>query len=313
MNRFGFLAREAFINLRRNLLVVMGAVLAVFISLALAFGALVINQMLRINTLAWQDGVHIIAFLHDEGLPGIPTGAHDALVAEVASWEEVLNVSYTDKAEAYVEFQQIFADRPEYLENVDPTVLPASVRIELTDLELYRDVQFRLASESQLIFRVATFGEQIEQLSSLSTVLNLLGLGLALVLGVSAVILIANTIRMAIYARRDEVAIMKLVGASNWFVRVPFILEGMIEGLIGAGLAVAAVWVAFRNLRSLGDSIEIVSFAVPDRFFLTWSIVILLFGAAAGVLGSVLGLSRYLKDDEGSRPVAVGARVLEPL
>ncbi|CAN5121205.1 permease-like cell division protein FtsX [soil metagenome] len=312
MNRLGFLAREAVINLRRNLLVVLGAVLAVFISLALAFGALVLNQLLRINTLAWQDGVHIIAFLHDEGLAGIPAGAHQALVAEVASWDEVANVNYVDKAAAWAEYQQIFADRPEYL-NVDPSVLPASVRIELTDIDLYKDVQFRLASESQLIKRVETFGEQIEQLSSLSTVLNLLGLGLALVLGVSAVILIANTIRMAIYARRDEVAIMKLVGASNWFVRVPFILEGMIEGLIGAGLAVATVWVAFRNLRTLGDSIEIVSFAVPDRFFLTWSIVILLFGAAAGVLGSVLGLSRYLKDDEGSRPVMVGLRVPEPL
>ena len=62
-----FLIREALINLRRNLLVVLGAVLAVFISLALAFGALVLNQLLRINTLAWQDGVHIIAFLNDEG------------------------------------------------------------------------------------------------------------------------------------------------------------------------------------------------------------------------------------------------------
>ncbi|MCA1736529.1 MAG: permease-like cell division protein FtsX [Actinobacteria bacterium] len=312
MNRLGFLAREALINLRRNLLVVMGAVLAVFISLALAFGALVVNQLLRINTLAWQDGVHIIAFLHDEGLAGIPAGAHQALVAEVTSWDEVANVTYVDKAAAWAEYQQIFADRPDYL-NIDHSVLPDSARIELTNIELYRDVQFRLASESQLIRRVETFGEQIEQLSSLSTVLNLLGLGLALVLGISAVILIANTIRMAIYARRDEVAIMKLVGASNWFVRIPFVLEGMIEGLIGAGLAVATVWVAFRNLRTLGDSIEIVSFAVPDAFFLTWSIVILLFGAAAGVLGSVLGLSRYLKDEDGSRPISAGARVLEPL
>jgi cell division transport system permease protein len=308
----GFLAREALVNLRRNLLVVLGAILAVFISLALAFGALVVNQLLRINTLAWQDGVHIIAFLHDEGQTGIPSGAHQALVAEIGTWSEVANVGYVDKAAAWAEYQQIFADRPEYL-NVDPSVLPASVRIELTNIDLYKDVQFRLASESQVIRQVETFGEQIEQLSSLSTVLNLLGLGLALVLGVSAVVLIANTIRMAIYARRDEVSIMKLVGASNWFIRVPFILEGMIEGLIGAGLAVATVWVAFRNLRSLGASIEIVSFAVPDRFFLTWAIVILLFGAAAGVLGSVLGLSRYLKDDEGSRPIVAGARVPAPL
>lgn len=312
MSRFAFLIREALINLRRNLLVVLGAVLAVFISLALAFGALVVNQLLRINTLAWQDGVHVIAFLNDEGTDGVATGSHDALLAEVQSWSEVANAFKIDKAQAWVEYQELFADRPDYLD-IDPSVLPASVRIELNNIDLYRDVQFRLAEQSQLIKRVVTFGEQIEQLSSLSTVLNLLGLGLAFVLGVSAVILIANTIRMAIYARRDEVAIMKLVGASNWFVRIPFILEGMIEGLVGAALAVTTVWVASRNLRTLGETIEIISFSISDRFFVTWGILFLLFGAAAGVLGSVLGLSRYLRDDEGGRPVTSARRVLEPL
>lgn len=312
MSRFAFLIREALINLRRNLLVVLGAVLAVFISLALAFGALVVNQLLRINTLAWQDGVHVIAFLNDEGTDGVATGSHDALLAEVQSWSEVANAFKIDKAQAWVEYQELFADRPDYLD-IDPSVLPASVRIELNNIDLYRDVQFRLAEQSQLIKRVVTFGEQIEQLSSLSTVLNLLGLGLAFVLGVSAVILIANTIRMAIYARRDEVAIMKLVGASNWFVRIPFILEGMIEGLVGAALAVTTVWVASRNLRTLGETIEIISFSISDRFFVTWGILFLVFGAAAGVLGSVLGLSRYLRDDEGGRPVTSARRVLEPL
>jgi cell division transport system permease protein len=312
VSRFAFLIREALINLRRNLLVVLGAVLAVFISLALAFGALVVNQLLRINTLAWQDGVHVIAFLNDEGTDGVATGSHDALLAEVQSWSEVANAFKIDKAQAWVEYQELFADRPDYLD-IDPSVLPASVRIELNNIDLYRDVQFRLAEQSQLIKRVVTFGEQIEQLSSLSTVLNLLGLGLAFVLGVSAVILIANTIRMAIYARRDEVAIMKLVGASNWFVRIPFILEGMIEGLVGAALAVTTVWVASRNLRTLGETIEIISFSISDRFFVTWGILFLVFGAAAGVLGSVLGLSRYLRDDEGGRPVTSARRVLEPL
>ncbi len=199
MSRVAFLMREALINLRRNLLVVLGAVLAVFISLALAFGALVVNQLLRVNTLAWQDGVHVIAFLNDEGSDGVGTGAHQALLTEVQGWSEVANAFYVDKAQAWVEYKELFADRPDYLD-IDPSVLPASVRIELNNIDLYRDVQFRLADQSQLIKRVVTFGEQIEQLSSLSTVLNLLGLGLAFVLGISAVILIANTIRMAIYA-----------------------------------------------------------------------------------------------------------------
>ena len=311
MSRFTLLVREALINLRRNLLVVVGAVLAIFISLALAFAALVLNELVRTNTLAWQDGVHIIAFLWDEGADGVANGAHAALVGEVDTWTEVERVEYMDKAGAYAEFLEIFADRSGY-EDIDPSLLPASIRIELNDISLYRDVMLRLAGQGQIVREAQSFGEQIEQLDSLSQVLNLLFLGLALVLGTSAVVLIANTIRMAIYARRDEVAIMKLVGASNWYIRVPFLLEGMIEGLIGAGLAVLTIWVASRNLRTIGETIRIVTLSVPDQFFLRWGILFLMFGAAAGVLGSVLGLSRYLRDeDEGNRPVGA-RRVLEP-
>ena len=310
MSRFTLLVREALINLRRNLLVVVGAVLAIFISLALAFAALVLNELVRTNTLAWQDGVHIIAFLWDEGADGVANGAHAALVGEVDTWTEVERVEYKDKAGAYAEFLEIFADRSGY-DDIDPSLLPASIRIELNDISLYRDVMLRLAGQGQIVREAQSFGEQIEQLDSLSQVLNLLFLGLALVLGTSAVVLIANTIRMAIYARRDEVAIMKLVGASNWYIRVPFLLEGMIEGLIGAGLAVLTIWVASRNLRTIGETIRIVTLSVPDQFFLRWGILFLMFGAAAGVLGSVLGLSRYLRDeDEGNRPVGA-RRVLE--
>ncbi len=309
MSRLTLLMREALINLRRNLLVVVGAVLAIFISLSLAFAALVLNELVRTNTLAWQDGVHIIAFLWDEGADGVPSGAHATLLTTVETWDEVERVFYVDKAGAYLEYQEMGLAAEQ---EIDPSILPASIRIELNDIGLYRDVTLRLTGQGQIVREVHSFGEQIEQLDSLSQVLNLLFLGLALVLGTSAVVLIANTIRMAIYARRDEVSIMKLVGASNWYIRVPFILEGLIEGLIGASLAVLTVWVASRNLRSIGETIQIVTLTVPDRFFLRWGVLFLLFGAAAGVLGSVLGLSRYLRDeDEGNRPVGV-QRVLEP-
>ena len=300
MSRLGFLFREALVSLRRNALVVTGAVLAVFISLSLAFGALVVNELLRINTLAWQEGVHIVAFLKDPEQGGLDVDGQLALRAEVESWEEVEAVRYVDKAEAYEEFKELFASRPELIEVTNPSKLPTSLRIELVDIELYRDVQFRLASNTA-VYQVRSFGEQIESLSTLSRVLNFLGIGLALVLGISAVILIANTIRMAIYARRDEVSIMKLVGASNWFIRIPFLLEGLIEGVLGAGLAVLTIWVAAQNLQGLDDSIQLLTFSIPTQFFLRWGILFVLFGATAGVLGSLLGLSRYLREAEGSK------------
>lgn len=301
MSRVIYLLREATQSLRRNLLIVAGAVLAVFISLSLALGALVVNEILRLNTLAWQEGVHVIAFLNDEGQTGVATGSHTELLEEVRSWDEVKDAFYFDKNQAWQEYQELFAGQEGLLE-IDPTVLPASIRIELTDIELHNSVRFKLDQRSTVVRRVETAAESIEQLQSLSNVLNVLGLGMAIVLGVAAVVLIANTIRLAIYARRDEVSIMKLVGASNWFIRVPFLLEGMIEGLVGAALSVFVVWLGATNLASAGEAFALFRLDVNQQFFFRWGLLFLIFGALAGVLGSMLGLSKYLRDADGTGP-----------
>lgn len=299
MSRVFFLLREAMVNLRRNLLIVAGAVLAVFISLSLAFGALVVNEVLRLNTVAWQQGVHVIAFLKDAGVNGVPSDAHETLLEEVRSWEEVLNAYEVDKAAAWVEFNEIFEGQDEILD-IDPSVLPASIRIELVDIALHESVKFKLEQHQDVVLRVQTAAEEIEQLQNLSRVLNVFGLGMAVILGASAVVLIANTIRLAIYARRDEVEIMKLVGASNWYIRVPFLLEGLIEGLVGAALAVFAVWVGATQLARAGQGFALFRLDVGTEYFFRWGLVFLLFGAAAGVVGSLLGLSRYLRDADGT-------------
>lgn len=301
MSRFFFLLRDALVNLKRNFLVVAGAVLAVFISLSLAFGALVVNEVLRLNTLAWQEGVHVIAFLKDEGAAGVAPGAHQALLQQVQNWEEVKQPDgafYVDKAQAWVEYQELFAGQEELLA-IDPTILPASIRIELVAIELHQSVKFKLEQQQQVVRQVTTAAEQIEQLQNLSNVLNVLGIGLAVILGLSAVVLIANTIRLAIYARRDEVEIMKLVGASNWYIRIPFLLEGLIEGVVGAALAVFLVWLGSTRLARASEGFALFRLDVGNDFFIRWGLLFILFGAAAGVIGSLLGLSRYLRDAEG--------------
>lgn len=313
MSRVAFLVREALVNLRRNILVVTGAVLAVFISLGLAFGALAVNELVRLNTVAWQEGVHVIVWLNDAGRDGVASDAHEALLTDVQEWDEVANAYYVDKSAAYEEYLEIFGNDPDMIEALEnPAVLPTSIRIELSDIDLYQTVEFRLQQQPQLVQKISSAAQEIEQISAVSSVLNFLGIGLSIVLGASAVILIANTIRLAIYARRDEVSIMKLVGASNWFIRVPFLLEGLIEGLVGASLAVFAVWVAGQNLAGAAEGIQLVNLQIPNAFFLRWGVVFLLFGAAAGVIGSLLGLSRYLREADGGRP-AGARRALEPV
>ena len=288
MRRLMFLVREALSSLRRNVLVVIAAVVSVFISLTLVFGALVLSELVRENTARWQEGDHIIVFLND-----VPDQTELSLQEEVAGWSEVATVTYCDKACAYQEFKEMFADQPSLL-NVDPSILPASLRIKLHNIDTYKDVTYRLIG-NPAIRRVVTASEQFDQLSAVTKALNWLALGLAIVLGVASIVLIANTIRMAIYARRDEISVMRLVGASNWFIRVPFLLEGMVQGLIGACLAVLAVWIGQSYVSNHISPTFLIRLTVDRGFLISWSLAILAFGALAGVLGSATGVRRFLK------------------
>lgn len=290
MSRAAYLIQQAFSSLRRNALVVLAAILAVFVSLTLAFGALVVNELFQVNTTRWQEGVHVVVFLKDE----VPQATQDDLQREIQSWDEVDDTAFCDKTCAWLEFKEMFADQPALLEETDASILPASIRVKLTDVDFYRDITFRLV-DNPAVRKTVTAGERFDQLSSISSILNALGLGLAVLLGVASVVLIANTIRMAIYARRDEVSVMKLVGASNWFIRIPFLLEGMFQGLVGATLAVGAVWAGHSFLASLEPDDFLIRLSVGNGFLLQWGILILLFGAAAGIVGSALGLRRFLK------------------
>lgn len=292
MNRVGFLLEEAFVNMRRNPLVVSGAVVAVFVSLFLAFGALTLQELVRTNTQQWQDGTHVIVFLKD-AKDGITLDSQVALRTEIDQWDLVETSDFVDKPAAFEEFQEMFPNTP-ITDNIDPDVLPASIRIRLTDSTRYQEVVLNLIDQPAVLEVVAP-GESIENIADLSRVLNLLGFGLAFMQGVAAIVLISNTIRMAIYARREEVSIMRLVGASNWFIRIPFLIEGMLEGMVGAGLAVLGVWIASRQLIDLDAAISLFDFALASGFFLKWSLLFLAFGALAGILGSGLGLRRFLK------------------
>ena len=289
MNRIWYLVGEAFTSLRRNILVVSAAILAVFVSLALAFGALVFNELVRVNTLQWQEGNHLIVWLKDDG----GQSAHFDLLGQIQGYDEVEIATYFDKGKAFQEFKELFSNQPALLEEVDPSVLPASIRIELTDIEFYQAVQFRLVGEPA-VRKITAQADSIENLLSVTRVLSSIGIGLVVLLGAAAVVLIANTIRMAIYARREEVEIMKLVGAGNWFVRVPFMLEGVIEGLVGGALAVGAVVLGHRFL-SQTPSDFLINLQVGGSFLVRWGLLILVFGGVAGFVGSTLGLRRFLR------------------
>jgi cell division transport system permease protein len=292
--RLQYLFGQAIGNLRRNALVVISAVLAVFITLMLVFAALVLRKVVDENTGRWDDDIRVIAFLTDD----LAFEEIEGLRTEIGGWDEVDSVSFFSKAQALDEFRELFADQPSLIEVVeeDPSTLPASLRIKPAEAADYGAIGDRLAVIAG-VREVSSADEAIDNMVTLSDLLRAGSVIAALFLGGAAIVLIANTIRMAIYARRDEIGIMKLVGAGNWFVRVPFLLEGMIEGFVGGVLAVVFVWLGYQQIVPFFDAFpDWITVDVPFQFMLQNAILMVFFGVGAGLVGSAVGMWGFLRD-----------------
>jgi cell division transport system permease protein len=291
--RFQYVLKEAFTNIKRNGLVVLGAILAVFISLFLTFGTLIFGEIARINTQRWSEDVRVIAFVRDDFRDV------EELQETVESWNEVDQVFFYSKAQAYEEALDLFRNNSAVRRVIEenPQIVPASLRVRPVELDQYATIEARLKN-SPGIEEVRSAGPAVDQIAAIRDGLGVFFWVLATALGLAAVALIANTIHMAIYARREELEIMKLVGAGNWFVRTPFLIEGVVEGLLGAGAAVGVVWglyqLAQTNLEGLPSFIDIV---VGNEFLARWALLILGFGILVGALGSFLSLAvhRYIR------------------
>ncbi|MEN8042024.1 MAG: permease-like cell division protein FtsX [Actinomycetota bacterium] len=289
MTSLAYIFKEAFNNLGRNALVVMGAILAVFISLTLLFGTWVFGEIVRVNTVQWAEDVRVIAFLQDD----MTSEATAELQNEVASWPQVADVFYVSKQEAFDEALVLFADDEAMLRVLEenPDLLPASLRVQPIDPEDYDLIVIRLASTPG-VEEVKSAGDAINAMVALRDALQIMVWLFAVALGVAAIALIANTIHMAIYARREEIEIMRLVGASNWFVRTPFLIEGALEGLIGGALAVTFIVVTQQlAVDRLTDLPNYISLAIQNDFILRQGALVLLFGVATGLIGSSLSLA----------------------
>lgn len=289
MTTLTYMFKEAFSNLGRNALVVLGAILAVFISLTLTFGTLVFGEVVRVNTLQWAQDVRVIAFLQDDVSPQDTA----ALQADIATWPQVEDVFFVSKAEAYDEALILFANNDAMLSIVEsnPDLLPASLRVQPVDPDDYDLIVARLLVTPG-VDRVQSADDAIDAMIALRDGLQLMFWILAVALGAAAVALIANTIHMAIYARREEIEIMQLVGASNWFVRTPFLIEGALEGLVGGALAVAFVVIAQQlAVDRLADLPDWINLVIENNFLIKQGALVLVFGVAAGLIGSSLSLA----------------------
>lgn len=237
--RFGYFFRETAGALRRNGLVTFAAISTVFISLFLLGASLLVQKQVDLIAGEWAQKVEVSVFLRDEA----SQAEIDALSQKVHAMPEVQEVFYESKEQAYERYVELFGEAsPALVENVSADSLPASFRVKLKDPEKVAVISARLAGEPS-IDTIQDERRIVENLLDLTGILRTGAQAVAAIMLIAAGGLIGNTVRMAVFARRREIAIMKLVGATNWFIRIPFLIEGVVQGLLGAGFAILSLFV----------------------------------------------------------------------
>jgi cell division transport system permease protein len=296
--KFDYILRETAINLRRNITLTLAAIVTVGVSLALFGSTLLLRQGVENQSARWQDGVQVLVFLQRN----ITDEQRTALEASISKNPEVDSFRYVDVEESNQEARRLFRGNAAMLQRLeaDPEMVPPSYRLVPQTTETGTVESLRRQYEGQPGVQAAT-GET-EGVKTVRGVSHFGQLGMlvaAVILLVAALMLILNAIRMATFARRREIEVMKLVGATNWFIRVPFMLEGIIQGLVGGLLAFAAVWGLDRWMQSAArnpnyDDI-LGGFVASTGEFIWTSGVVVALGIGIGAAGSGWALSRFLK------------------
>lgn len=308
-SNFGYSLREAGHHFRRNWTTVLGAIVTIFLSLFI-IGLFVLGSVMISSVVGGvEDSVTIQAYLSDSA----SDAAVEDLQSEISSWDNVESVTYKSKDEALEEYRTSMSNRNASdavaaLDGENP--LPASLVITLTDPQEVADTAERIMNDASFAEIRDTaddpesspsddvvYGQgTVDRLFEVTNYIRIAAVVLVAMLTFVAFVFINNTIRLAITARRREIAIMRLVGASNSFIRGPFVMEGVLEAFIAALLAIAALAGGMQVLMPmLQDNLSFLAFNIPNEVLYATFAGLLVIGIVIGLFGSAIAMRRYLK------------------
>ena len=291
MGKISYVLKNTLLNMRRAPLLVFATIIAVLVSSFLVFTTLSARSIVENNTLRWQNGIHVVVFLDDR----VTTTAHKQLETSLENYPEVRTVDYFSKQEAEEEFKVLFKDQPELLAEVEYEILPASLRVNLNDPSNYKLIIERLDG-NPAVKDIRTSGEAIERLLSLTDTLVISATAFALLIGFAAFILIINTLRLAAYSKKKEIKIMRLIGASSTYIRLPFIFEAVIESLIGTSIAVGFGWALIEYSKNSVVADSIFDITISDDYLIFLTLSLLMFSLIFGLFASFVGIRKALND-----------------
>jgi cell division transport system permease protein len=295
---FGYFFKESTSSMRRNMALTVAAVMVTTLSL---FILGVVSTMVHTGNGVAADMKEkvdeIRVFLKDN----VTVDERQSMTAFIQKMDEVKSVKYISKEEAMKEFNEMFKDDPQMRAEIEGNPLPASFRIRMKDPKFNAVVAKRLESRPEVSEDASGKKEIKNQKDVVQKVLRITGMVqnvgavVTIAFGIIAVALVSITVRMAIYSRRKEIGIMKLVGATNWFIRWPFMIEGVIEGFLGAIIALVVMVILHSTLiERFGTAIGI-SNLTSTGYTALLAILLVFFGVIIGAAGSALALRRHIE------------------
>jgi cell division transport system permease protein len=295
--RLRTLVSETFLNFRRGgwgVLVSIGAITIAFLITGI-FLLLTLNLSAVVDR--WAEDFQVVVFLHDTITEEQQTLLRKRLDGETA----VREVTYVSKEEALAKFRRQTGGQESLLEGMNTNPLPASFELRIHEKYQTADALGQLAASLKRMEGVedVLYGQEwVERLTGVIEVMKILGIVVGGVLGLASLFIVANTIRMAVYARAQEIEIMRLVGATRTTIQIPLILEGTVQGGLGAALALGLLYVLFQaTLWQLGTSAAILFSGAELARFLTpeYRMAMIGVGVLVGGLGSLVAVRRFLK------------------
>lgn len=297
LTRFSYAIRETWASFQRNVTLTAAAIITSAVSLLLVGTTFLIQRAFDNLLTRWKGDVELIVYVRSDAAPEQIQVIEQALRSQ-PSIIDVDQLQYLDQAASYAEAQKLFAGDPGTLRLLTPENIPSQFKVVplAQDSNLIRELgeQFRALPG---VREVAYAQDVFDVVARVSQFIRVATTAMSIVLLIVAVGLIWNTIRTAMFARRREIEVMKLVGATNWFIRIPFMLEGLLQGLIGAVLACGGLWglnSAWSGAVLDFDDTELSALVVTNGFVRWIMLLILVIGAVAGAVGSGIAASRFL-------------------
>lgn len=298
IQRISYAFRETIASFRRNMTLSVAAVITSAVSLLLVGATFLIQRAFDNLLVQWRGDVGMIVFVR----PDASAEAISYIKQNLESQPNVIDVKklvYLDKTKSFDEAKRVFAGDPTTLSLLSIDTIPSQFKVvpKTTDPTLVRSLadQYRTLPG---VAGVSLAEDEFDVISTLSSFVRTVTIGMSLVLLSVAVILIWNTIRTAIFARRREIEVMKLVGATDWFIRVPFIMEGLIQGLVGALVSCGGLWALNRawtsGVAGFKSGTGVSSLVVPSGYVSGVMVALLIIGAVAGGVGSGVASSKFL-------------------